>query len=67
MLDQIDLAFVAALNAEWLEAPPLRIVAAAFAGYEKPAPKQYMTPEAARDLLAKTGGKIAGVKRAWEG
>jgi len=66
VLDQVDIPFISALNAEWLEAPPLRHIVAAFAEYEKPAPKQYMTPEAAKDLLGRTGGRIDGVKRAWE-
>ena len=36
MLDQIDIPFLRSLRAEWRQAPPLRFIAAAFAGYKPP-------------------------------
>ena len=43
MLDQIDIPFLTALRAEWRQAPPLRMIAAAYAGY-KPPPDRKHTP-----------------------
>jgi hypothetical protein len=37
-------------------------VLAAFAGYEKPAKKQYMDADAAKNWFALTGGRIPGVQ-----
>jgi hypothetical protein len=58
---------VSRLNAHWARVPPLRILVMAVAralGVElktqSEAP-QYMTPEAARAMLALTGGRIDGV------
>ncbi len=61
MLDQIDMTFLADLNLEWLETPPLHAIATGMSGYKKPEPKQYMTAEAAMDWFKRTGGKIDGV------
>jgi hypothetical protein len=39
------------------------VIAAAFAGYEKPPDKsKYMTAEEAREFMRLTGGKIEGVR-----
>lgn len=43
VLDQIDIPFLTALRAEWRQAPPLRMIAAAYAGY-KPPPDRKHTP-----------------------
>ncbi len=50
--------------AGWQSAPPTHWLAAAFLGHKPPAePAQVMTPEAARDFMARTGGRIPGVGR----
>ena len=61
MLDQLDMPFIDLLEAEWLEAPPLRFTMAASIGYEKPEPKQYMTAESARAMQERYKGQIPGV------
>jgi hypothetical protein len=47
----------------WGRSPPSHWLIAAFVGF-KPRPKaQYMTPDAARDFMMRTGGRIPGVQR----
>lgn len=43
--------------------PPTHWMLAGFLGYEPEAEKQYMTAEAAREFMARTGGRIDGVGR----
>lgn len=48
----------------WRKSPPTHRLAAWWAGYKPPAePVQIMTPEAARDFMARTGGRIPGIMR----
>ena len=60
-LDTIDVDFVTDLNEQWRLAPPPRLIVAAQAGYKPPEPKEYMTADAAREWMKRTGGKIMGV------
>ena len=50
-----------ALEKQWKLRPPVHWLIAHFLGYEPPAEKQYMTPDAARDFMKRTGGRVEGV------
>lgn len=52
-----------ALYRGWRKAPPTHRLAAAWVGFKPPPDhSQIMTPEAARQFMALTGGKIPGVQ-----
>ena len=53
----------AAFKAEWRLRPPVHWLVASFVGYEPPEPTQYMTADAAKDWLARTGGRIDGLSQ----
>lgn len=61
VLDQVDWPFYEHLEKEWKQFPPIRIMAAAFAGYKPPdaQPKQYMNYEDFKMLMDVTGGRIS--------
>lgn len=67
-----------AFGKEWDRRPPVHWLVSWFVGYKPPAEtdrrssgngaaihpeQQYMTPEAAKDWLARTGGVIEGVRK----
>lgn len=59
----MTVADLLALYRGWRKAPPTHRLAAAWLGYKPAEPPQIMTPEAARDFMARTGGIIPGVGR----
>ena len=62
ILDQMTFPRLDALKAEWKIRPPAHWLIAEYLGYRPTEEKSYMTPDAARDFLARTGGKIPGVQ-----
>jgi hypothetical protein len=62
-LDQMDCERFAALCEEWRRRPPVHWLLARFLGYggEAEEPPQRMDADAARALMAATGGRIEGV------
>jgi len=58
-----SLPYVLRVRNGWRKSPPTHWLAAAFLGHKPAEPPQIMTPEAARDFMARTGGRIPGVRR----